>query len=62
MAIFSIIDLSLNLRFVQLVRNRMVSHGLNNKYLSLFQFNCGMILASVSLDVSFFHSLLDSCC
>ncbi|KAJ4181138.1 hypothetical protein NW755_011180 [Fusarium falciforme] len=52
MAIFSIIDLSLNLRFVQLVRNRMVSHGLNNKYLSLFQFNCGMILASISLDIA----------
>ncbi|RMJ04738.1 hypothetical protein CDV36_014590 [Fusarium kuroshium] len=52
MAIFSIIDLSLNLRFVQLVRNRMTSHALNNKYLSLFQFNCGMILASISLDVA----------
>ncbi|KAI8716484.1 hypothetical protein NCS52_00942500 [Fusarium sp. LHS14.1] len=52
MAIFSIIDLSLNLRFVQLVRNRMVSHGLNDKYLSLFQFNCCMILASISLDIA----------
>lgn len=52
MAIFSIIDISLNLRSIQLVRSRLVSHGLNNKYLSLFQFNCGMILVSISLDVS----------
>ncbi|KAM0421416.1 hypothetical protein ACHAPT_010770 [Fusarium lateritium] len=39
MAIFSIIDLSLNLRFLQLVRNSLTGHGLDMKHRSMFQFN-----------------------
>ncbi|CAM1504781.1 Fc.00g023720.m01.CDS01 [Cosmosporella sp. VM-42] len=49
--IFAIIDLSLNLRFIFLVRSRLISHGLV-KYVPLFRFNCVMICFSISLDIA----------
>ncbi|KAI5460416.1 hypothetical protein BGZ63DRAFT_424924 [Mariannaea sp. PMI_226] len=48
--IFCLVDLSLNLRFVYLVRTRLISHGLS-KYTPLFHFNCVMIGFSISLDI-----------
>ncbi|KAH6950292.1 hypothetical protein BKA56DRAFT_648808 [Ilyonectria sp. MPI-CAGE-AT-0026] len=49
--IFCITDLSLNIRFIYLVRSRLISHGLE-KYVPLFQFNCVMIFFSISLDIT----------
>lgn len=51
-AIFCLIDASLNLYFVYLVRSRLISNGLT-KYSRLFKFNLFMIAVSMSLDVSF---------
>ncbi|RKL08700.1 hypothetical protein BFJ68_g9494 [Fusarium oxysporum] len=49
--IFAIVDLSLNLRFIFLVRSRLISYGLE-KYVPLFRFNCVMICISISLDIA----------
>lgn len=50
-AIFAVLDVSLNVYFVRLVRSKLISNGLD-KYKPLFYYNCMMILVSVSLDVS----------
>ncbi|KAF4503301.1 glutathione s-transferase [Fusarium agapanthi] len=48
-AIFLIVDLSLNLYFIYLVRSRLIACGLT-KYTQLFHFNLVMVIISVSLD------------
>ncbi|KAM0334545.1 hypothetical protein ACHAQA_001575 [Verticillium albo-atrum] len=48
--IFLIIDASLNLAFIFLVRSRLIACGLT-KYKILFRFNLAMICISMSLDV-----------
>ncbi|RYP04321.1 hypothetical protein DL764_004514 [Monosporascus ibericus] len=48
--IFCLIDASLNLYFIYLVRSRLIAGGLD-KYNSLYRFNLAMIGVSVSLDV-----------
>ncbi|RYP37119.1 hypothetical protein DL767_003073 [Monosporascus sp. MG133] len=48
--IFCLIDASLNLYFIYLVRSRLIAGGLD-KYTSLYRFNLAMIGVSVSLDV-----------
>ncbi|KAL9563773.1 hypothetical protein ACKAV7_012162 [Fusarium commune] len=48
-AVFLIVDLSLNLYFIYLVRSRLIACGLT-KYTELFQFNVIMVIISVSLD------------
>ncbi|UZP36563.1 hypothetical protein NXS19_004379 [Fusarium pseudograminearum] len=47
---FLIIDLTLNLYFLYLVRYRLIADGLN-KYWRLFNFNSGMVLISTSMDI-----------
>ncbi|KAJ1324692.1 hypothetical protein MN608_09395 [Microdochium nivale] len=49
-AIFAVLDVSLNVYFVRLVRSKLISNGLD-KYKPLFYYNCMMILVSVSLDI-----------
>jgi hypothetical protein len=46
---FLIIDSSLNLYFIHLVRTRLIANGLT-KYKPLFKFNMAMIVFSMSLD------------
>ncbi|RYP89450.1 hypothetical protein DL769_000001 [Monosporascus sp. CRB-8-3] len=48
--IFCLIDASLNLYFIYLVRSRLIAGGLD-KYTSLYRFNLVMIAVSMSLDV-----------
>jgi hypothetical protein len=48
-AVFLIVDLSLNLYFIYLVRSRLIACGLT-KYTELFHFNVIMVVISVSLD------------
>lgn len=48
-AFFLIIDLALNCYFLYLVRYNLIACGLN-KYWRLFNFNCGMVLISTTLD------------
>ncbi|RYP45540.1 hypothetical protein DL768_008132 [Monosporascus sp. mg162] len=50
--IFCLIDASLNLYFIYLVRSRLIAGGLD-KYTSLYRFNLAMIGVSMSLDVSY---------
>jgi hypothetical protein len=45
------IDGGLNLYFIKLIRKELVAVGLT-KYKKLYRFNCGMIVVSMSLDVS----------
>ncbi|KAI1638289.1 hypothetical protein F4809DRAFT_267615 [Biscogniauxia mediterranea] len=47
--IFLLIDASLNLYFVHLVRTELVANGLT-KYTRLYRFNLGMISVSISMD------------
>lgn len=49
--IFLAVDVSLNLRFIYLVRSRLIRYGLS-KYIPLFRFNIVMVLFSMCLDVS----------
>ncbi|KXJ85544.1 hypothetical protein Micbo1qcDRAFT_108513, partial [Microdochium bolleyi] len=48
--IFAILDMSLNVYFVRLIRSKLISNGLT-KYLPLFWYNCVMICVSIALDV-----------
>lgn len=48
--LFCLIDGSLNVYFIYLVRSRLISNGLN-KYMRLFRFNLLMIAISLSQDV-----------
>lgn len=47
---FLVVDLALNLYFLYLVRFNLISAGLT-KYWRLFNFNCGMVLISTTMDV-----------
>ncbi|KAH6847177.1 hypothetical protein B0I37DRAFT_414939 [Chaetomium sp. MPI-CAGE-AT-0009] len=47
---FLIIDLSLNLLFLYLVRSRLISDGLS-KYWKLYHFNAGIAMLSTSMDI-----------
>lgn len=49
--IFGLVDLSLNLLFVYLVRYHLVKNGLS-KYIPLYRFNLAIMCFSLSLDVS----------
>jgi hypothetical protein len=49
--LFAVLDISLNIYFVYLVRSKLIANGLE-KYRKLFRFNLAMIFVSVSLDVS----------
>lgn len=48
--LFLVIDASLNLYFIWIVKSRLISHGLT-KYNTLLRFNKTIIFVSVSLDV-----------
>jgi hypothetical protein len=48
--IFLIVDASLNVYFMYLVRRNLLSLGLD-KYKPVFRFNVGIILVSVSMDI-----------
>ena len=50
-ALYAIIDLSLNLYFLYLVRTKLISAGLT-KYKRLFWFNAAIVWVSIGLDVS----------
>lgn len=50
-AVFSAVDLSLNVAFLRMVWRKLVSTGLT-KYKSLFRLNTCMVVLSISLDVS----------
>ncbi|KAL1957342.1 hypothetical protein VTO42DRAFT_6131 [Malbranchea cinnamomea] len=47
--LFLVVDFSLNLFFLYLVRSDLIAKGLT-KYWSLFKFNCGAVVVSVSMD------------
>lgn len=55
-AFFLVIDLALNLYFLYLVRFHLIADGLS-KYWKLFNFNCGMVMISTSMDVLLFGFL-----
>lgn len=48
--IFAILDLSLNLYFIHLVRSNLIKNGLL-KYKMLYWINLAMVFVSISLDV-----------
>jgi hypothetical protein len=48
-AFFLVLDLSLNLYFLYLVRYRLIQDGLS-KYWALFHFNVAIVLLSTSMD------------
>ena len=48
--IFLVIDASLNLYFMYLVRSKLIANGLT-KYRRVFRFNICMVMFSISLDV-----------
>jgi hypothetical protein len=49
-AFFLILDLSLNLFFLYLVRYRLIADGLS-KYWKLYHFNIGIVILSTSMDI-----------
>jgi hypothetical protein len=49
--LFAIVDLCLNLYFLYIVKSQLISCGLD-KYKLLFNFNIGMVVISISMDVS----------
>ncbi|CAI6099702.1 hypothetical protein V2G26_007420 [Clonostachys chloroleuca] len=49
-AFFLVIDLSLNLYFLYLVRSSLIANSLD-KYWRLFNFNAGMVFISTSMDI-----------
>lgn len=49
-AFFLILDLSLNLLFLYLVRYRLIADGLS-KYWKLYHFNVGIVILSTSMDI-----------
>jgi hypothetical protein len=49
--IFLLVDASLNIYFIYLVRTRLISNGLT-KYNTLFAINIAMVIISISMDVS----------
>ncbi|PNP60605.1 hypothetical protein FNYG_14667 [Fusarium nygamai] len=55
-AIFLVIDASLHLYFIYLVRVRLIANGLD-KYTPLFRFNIFMVAISMSLDVILIGSM-----
>lgn len=55
--IFALIDGTLNVYFIYLVRTKLIANGLT-KYMPLFWFNILMVFISLSLDVSIHPSIL----
>ena len=51
-AVFAATDLGLNVTFLMLVHQELISAGLT-KYWPLFRANCGMVFVSISMDVIF---------
>jgi hypothetical protein len=49
-SIFLVVDLSLNVYFLYLVRSQLIARGMV-KYWRLFHFNCAIIVLSVSMDL-----------
>lgn len=49
-AIFLLVDLSLNIHFLWLVRSELISAGMM-KYMKLFEFNASIIFISISMDI-----------
>jgi hypothetical protein len=49
-SIFLVVDLGLNIYFLYLVRSKLIAYGLT-KYWPLFNFNAGIILVSMSMDI-----------
>jgi hypothetical protein len=49
--LFAIVDLGLNLYFLYIVKSQLIACGLD-KYKVLFNFNVGMVVISISMDVS----------
>lgn len=49
-ALYLLLDLFLNLYFIYLVKTKLISSGIT-KYWTLFYFNMGMIIVSISMDV-----------
>jgi hypothetical protein len=49
-ALYLVLDLSLNLYFIYLVKTKLISSGVT-KYWTLFKFNCVMIVISISMDI-----------
>jgi hypothetical protein len=56
--IFCLVDISLNLYFVYLVRVRLIADGLK-KYITIFRWSLAMIFVSLSLDVVTLFDYLD---
>ncbi|KAH6686216.1 hypothetical protein F5X68DRAFT_232380 [Plectosphaerella plurivora] len=50
-SLFTVLDASLNILFIYLVRTKLVKSGLV-RYMNLFYFNIAMVIVSVSLDVA----------
>lgn len=48
--LFGLVDGSLNLYFIYLIKSKLIANGLQ-KYQTLYRFNLGMIVISLSLDV-----------
>ena len=49
--LFAIVDLGLNLYFLYIVKSQLIACGLD-KYKLLFNFNIGMVVISIAMDVS----------
>lgn len=50
-SLFTVIDASLNVLFIYLVRTKLVNPGLA-RYMNLFYFNIVMVIVSISFDVA----------
>ena len=50
-SLFLVVDGSLNLFFIYLVRTKLINPGLK-KYRHLFRFNIAMVIVSISLDIT----------
>jgi hypothetical protein len=49
--LFAIVDLGLNVYFLYIVKSQLIACGLD-KYKQLFNFNVGMVVISITMDVS----------
>jgi hypothetical protein len=48
--LFAVVDLGLNLYFLYIVKSQLIACGLE-KYRALYNFNIGMVVLSISMDV-----------
>jgi glucose uptake protein GlcU len=49
--LFALVDLGLNVYFLYIVKSQLIAWGLD-RYKALFNFNVGMVVVSISMDVS----------